>query len=365
MHKYNSYQQLLKTPASFSKCWVSVATATVEGFCTGRATVEFVVTIDATAGFLMLLLLKEGLADRGFGFCIVAAGLVVKPFPIVVDVAAAFWLPGSVAFCVKLYVLTRVEAEYMESPPLRFSISLTISLNKPKSLLLVILLHTLPPIKSLRLSVCAAGASESELDDSPWGGILFETGIGADISKFLNFSRLINDAMRLMVPSRRIFSLGSACNGTGGGGCGGVVGAGRLGCKSFAIFTDFKGKFKVEFSNTGIEIIGLVFGLGLGGGKAGATPPICEAANTGVLFDKVPLDLESFCLAGCSGAALCEPLKLPLSVAASFNGLRVKPLNLPNIPFPKASLESLGDFNKAEFMSSVLLGVDFGKALAI
>ncbi|KAI9585083.1 hypothetical protein GQX74_006978 [Glossina fuscipes] len=330
MHKYNSYQQLLKTPASFSKCWVSVATATVEGFCTGRATVEFVVTIDATAGFLMLLLLKEGLADRGFGFCIVAAGLLVKPFPIVVDVAAAFWLPGSVAFCVKLYVLTRVEAEYMESPPLRFSISLTISLNKPKSLLLVILLHTLPPIKSLRLSVCAAGASESELDDSPWGGILFETGIGADISKFLNFSRLINDAMRLMVPSRRIFSLGSACNGTGGG---------------------------VEFSNTGIEIIGLVFGLGLGGGKAGATPPICEAANAGVLFDKVPLDLESFCLAGCSGAALCGIPKT--LVAASFNGLRVKPLNLPNIPFPKASLESLGDFNKAEFMSSVLLGVDF------
>lgn len=48
----------------------------------------------------------------------------------------------------------------------------------------------------------------------------------------------------------------------------------------------------------------------------------------------------------------------------------MNPLNLPNIPTPPlpvaaatvASLESLGDFSSAEFMSSVLLGVDLGSA---
>lgn len=58
------------------------------------------------------------------------------------------------------------------------------------------------------------------------------------------------------------------------------------------------------------------------------------------------------------------PVKLFVGEVASFSGRKVKPLNLPNKPLP-TSFESLGDFKSAEFISSVLLGVDLGSPLAL
>ncbi|KNC31406.1 hypothetical protein FF38_03875 [Lucilia cuprina] len=189
--------------------------------------------------------------------------------------------------------------------------------------------------------------SESELEDSP-------------------------GVMRRMVPSLLTFNLGSLCKGTGGGGAGfknstsGTVGAGLVG--------DI---VSVEFSNTGMEIIGRAVEPGFGGGKAGPGAVLGAIGTAGAFLVKVPFNLTSLGLRGGGGAALCGtcielsckatfgPVKLLVGEVASFRGLKVKPLNLPyKPPLPTLSFESLGDFNKAEFISSVLLGVDLGKPLA-
>ncbi|KNC31401.1 hypothetical protein FF38_03876 [Lucilia cuprina] len=96
--------------------------------------------------FALMLLLNEGFADNGLGFCMVALGLLATPF------AGTLAAPAPLNLCIAALadaddddelaaaVFVAVD-EYIESPPLRFSISLTISPNSPISVLLATLLR--------------------------------------------------------------------------------------------------------------------------------------------------------------------------------------------------------------------------------
>lgn len=113
-------------------------------------------------------------ATRAMG-AFTAVGLIYEPDAVEAGLALlltiefsvccslAFALASSLGLTVFLSVLA--VAEYMESPPLRFSISLTISPNRPKSIVLatlfLALLSAASPTKSLRFSVCAAGGISS------------------------------------------------------------------------------------------------------------------------------------------------------------------------------------------------------------
>lgn len=156
--------------------------------------------------------------------------------------------------------------------------------------------------------------SESELEDSACGGI--GTGIGADISRVRRRSRSMyvfslsgcfssffrNEAILRMVPSRLMFNLGSACNGTGG------AGAERLGERSPSLPTS--PMVNVLESSVGVDIMGRAVEPGLGGGNAGAArvkvSPLFSTALTtgggGALRCGTPV--LSSCTVGCTNATL-------------------------------------------------------------
>lgn len=110
---------------------------------------------------------------------------------------------------------------------------------------------------------------------------------------FSSFFR--NEVILRMVPSLLIFSLGSACSGTGGGG------AGLMGCAVPAVERVGDISPKVDVSKTGIEIMGLAVEPGFGGGNAGA-----PCGGAGAFLANVPfIGLSGLALMGGGGAALC------------------------------------------------------------